>query len=280
MNTSVVKILKSWESSLERYGKLDSWKFSENVSFLSNYLRTHKQERQICNQLRLIRDMAIMPSLNIESMLRYIKAYLEATAPQKDYSVCLLTKRCNGRIKIEGQDARFKSETKKIFEEKLRFKGGSLLRNFDIETENAKDSRKVRRIIEKRMCQAYHRRHKNIDGNLHDNSRRYWMQRATAFQLYNIGQVEHVKYMSRGLSTHWKRVYDPQTGSVVFKKKMAYATREEALAAIANWYETHPEDNRTMQAYECRVCKKWHIGHKSIVLDICQESREIQEVAN
>ena len=30
-------------------------------------------------------------------------------------------------------------------------------RNFDIETEAPHDSKKVRRIVEKRMCQAYHR---------------------------------------------------------------------------------------------------------------------------
>ena len=54
------------------------------------------------------------------------------------------------------------------------------------------------------------------------------MKRATSFQLHNLGQVENVYGVSRTTSTHWKRSYDPITGEVVFKKKMAYSTLEEA----------------------------------------------------
>ena len=120
--------------------------------------------------------------------------------------VCLFTKKSNGRVKLQGQGERFKGETKRLFDERLRFKGNMFLRNFDIETENPKDSRKVRRIVEKRMCQAYHRRNKRMD---YDDSQRrhehYWMKRATSFQLYNIGQMENVGLVCRGNSTHWKK---------------------------------------------------------------------------
>ena len=39
MDTEVVKVLKSWKSSLDHYEKLDVWKLSANLSVLGAYLR-------------------------------------------------------------------------------------------------------------------------------------------------------------------------------------------------------------------------------------------------
>lgn len=262
MEKSVKNILKAWESSIERYGKIDSWKINENFSKIGYYLRNNNDSREINRLMYQIRDMAITSSLN-DTLLNKIKKVLSLLEPGKTIPACYLVKQ-NGRIKKEGQESRFKGETKRIFEERLRFKEGMLLRNFDIETECKSDSRKVRRIIEKRMCQAYHRKHKrSLDENT--NRERYWMKRATAYQLYNIGQVENIKYVSRGYSTHWKRMFDPQTGEIVFKKKMAYSTKEEALAAIIKWEKENPNDIQKMHAYQCAICKKWHIGHEHII---------------
>ena len=138
---------------------------------------------------------------------------------------------------------------------------GMYLRNFDVETESSRDSKKVRRIVEKRMCQAYHRAHKKCHSEGFSNRDRYWKQRATAFQLYNIGQVENVTNVSRGVSTHWKVMFDPQTGQKVYKKKMAYSTEQEALDAVKKWKLKHPSDLKEMHAYKCDFCNKWHIGH-------------------
>ena len=33
MEKEIKKVLKSWESSLERFGKLDAWSFSKNLEF-------------------------------------------------------------------------------------------------------------------------------------------------------------------------------------------------------------------------------------------------------
>ena len=46
MDTEVVKVLKSWKSSLDHYEKLDDWKLSANLSVLGAYLRT-KDENAI-----------------------------------------------------------------------------------------------------------------------------------------------------------------------------------------------------------------------------------------
>ncbi len=271
MNTKVKNILKYWKKSIEKYNKIDDWNFHEYVSVLSGYIRnneddTHKDVRRL---IRSLRDNVLCPNPNLEQIIQTIEKALSAMSPP---AVCMFSKKVNGRMKIAGQEVRFKDETEQLFKERLRFKEGMLLRNFDIETENAKDSRKVRRIVEKRMSQAYHRRNKRTkDGDSHDvNNERYWMKRATSFQLYNIGQVENVNSLSRGLSTHWKRCYDPQIGEIVFKKKMAYSTLEEALKAIDEWNLSHPKEKRPMQAYKCSHCKKWHIGHKSEIIELIE----------
>lgn len=275
MEKETKKVLKSWETSLERYGKLDGWKFNENLSVLGDYLRSKLDSNSVRSLVRQIRDKAICPSFDADSLLSLIKKALDADGPKVEPQVCMMTKSNRHRIQKKGQDVRFRSETSHIFGEKLRFKGGMLLRNFDIETESARDSRMVRRIVEKRMCQAYHRMTRKNCTEERSNSDRYWEHRATAFQLYNIGQVENVKNVSRGDSTHWKRMYDIQTGRVVFKKKMAYSTEQEALAAIAQWKIDHPFDAREMHAYKCALCHKWHIGHNNPVNVKAEEELDI-----
>ena len=264
MNTSIKKILQRWATTLEKYGKLDNWKLDDHLSLLGNYIRSYEDSKTIRNLIRDIRDLAINPSRNNERLLNMIKNVLSKAEPIKQESLCYMTKVHNTRIKKVGQESRFKGETRHIFEERLRFKDGMLLRNFDIDTENTSDSRKVRRIIEKRMCQAYHRRHKRSSEDFDSNKERYWMKRATAFQLHNIGQIEHVKFVSRGMSTHWKRMFDLQTGEIVFKKKMAYSSLDDAREAITKWKIDHPLDLREVHAYQCIACGKWHIGHASL----------------
>lgn len=263
MNTTVKSILNGWKNSIEKYNKLDTWKFEEQLSSLGKYLFNNNDSRDIVRLVRYIRDSGICPNPNMRDLLSMIEKVLDMANTSKK-SICLFTKKVNGRVKLNGQGERFKGETKRLFDERLRFKDNMLLRNFDIETENPKDSRKVRRIVEKRMCQAYHRRNKRME---YDDSQRrnehYWMSRATSFQLYNIGQMENVGSVSRGYSTHWKKEYDEQTGQVVFKKKMAYSSEEEANQAVMEWKRNHPEDKREVTAYKCAICKKWHIGHKS-----------------
>lgn len=262
MNKEVNNVLKTWQSSLSRYGKLDEWNLSNHISILSNYVRSTEDCQKVRRQVKAIRDFALCPSLKSESILSGIKKIRELMAIASDDSLCMATIANGQRVKIDGQQIRFKGQTSKLFRTRLKFKDGMLLRNFDIETECAKDSRIVRRIVEKRMFQAYHKMHKN---ELHreTNNDRYWSKRATSFQLYNIGQVEHVRFQSRGMSTHWKRMFDSQTGETVFKKKTAYKNKEDAMRAIANWEKLHPHETRKMRAYKCAYCKYWHIGHES-----------------
>lgn len=255
MDKEIKKVLKSWKTSLERYGKLDGWNFSQNLSALGDYLRSKQDSNAVRGIVRQIRDKAISQTLDVELMMSLIKKALINDEPQIE-----LQDDCQ-RVQKNGQDVRFRYETERIFGEKLRFKGGMLLRNFDIETESANDSRKVRRIVEKRMSQAYYRMRRKDRSVNPSNRDRYWEHRAIAFQLYNIGQVENVKDNSREVSTHWKEVFDLYTKDVVLKKKMAYTTEQEATDAIIQWKIDHPLDLIEMVAYKCSSCDKWHIGH-------------------
>lgn len=259
MDKEIKKVLKSWGTSLERYGKLDGWNFSQNLSILGDYLRLKKDSNSVRDLVRQIRDKALSQYVDVELMISLIKkafAYDEPKAiVQKDIQD---TER---REQKNGQDVRFRYETERIFSEKLRFKGGMLLRNFDIETESPCDSKKVRRIVEKRMSKAYYRMRGKDRSFNPSNYDRYWEHRAIQFQLYNIGQVENVKDNSREASSHWKEMFDLYTKDFVLKKKMAYNTEQEATDAINQWKINHPLDMVGMVAYKCSSCDKWHIGH-------------------
>ena len=259
MDNETKKVLKSWKTSLERYGKLDGWNFSQNISILSVYLRSKQDSNSIRSLVRQIRDRALSQTVDVEVMMSLIQkvfAYDELKAElQANLQVT------EQRVQKNGQDVRFRNETERIFSEKLRFKGGMLLRNFDVETESPYDSRKVRRIVEKRMSQAYYRTRRKARSMNPSNKDRYWEHRAIAFQLYNIGQIENVKDNSREVSSHWKEMFDQYTKDVVLKKKMAYRTEKEAMDAICQWRKDHPSDMIEMVAYKCSSCDKWHIGH-------------------
>jgi len=260
MNTEVVNVLKSWKSSLEHYGKLDNWKLSANLSVLGAYLRTKDKDIKAMRLVKQIRDKALCPIVDMSSMKELLNSFFDILNLYHSVDESRTTPKCRFTVK-EGQSFRFKGQTHRLFEEKLHFKGDILLRNFDVETESAHDSRIVRRIVEKRMCQAYHRMNKGMCDAPLSNKDRYWKRRAISFQLYNIGQVDDIHSTSRGESTHWKKMYDPQTGKVVFKKKMAYPNEDAALEAIKIWKIEHVEDTKKMAAYQCSHCHKWHIGH-------------------
>lgn len=273
MNANVENTLRGWEVSLLRYGHIDSWNLNEKVNSIGDYLKSSEDSLTIRRLVSKIRDLVILPSYKPYIIIKMIRNVLYRVGTSKDENADNRHKK-----QLPGQRVRFKEQTDKLFDERLRFMDGRLLRNFDIEIETARDSKKVRRIVEKRMSQAYYKMNcKKESGNRKDRNHRYWMKRATAFQLYNIGQVEHVKNVSRGISTHWKRMFDPITGDIVFKKKMSYNTYEEALNAINIWYRNRPEDKGNLQAYVCTICGKWHIGHYSTFANANYSCDEMEE---
>lgn len=68
MNIEIKNILASWESSLPRYGKIDNWNFSENLSLLGRYLRANKDENKNIHYLiKYIRDTVITKDFNTKT---------------------------------------------------------------------------------------------------------------------------------------------------------------------------------------------------------------------
>lgn len=84
MEKSVKNILKAWESSIERFGKIDSWRINESFSMIGHYLRSNNDSREINRLMHQIRDMAITSSLN-ETLLNKIKKVLSLMNPKKQY---------------------------------------------------------------------------------------------------------------------------------------------------------------------------------------------------
>lgn len=166
------------------------------------------------------------------------------------------------RKKTFGQQERYLAVTKSIFNERLKCTGTPWLRNIDITMAVPKIVRKVRRIIEKRMCQTYYKQHKSVFHRCGNKSRHH-MKRAVSYELFVMGQVENVEQLSRGDSTHWKRQYDPNTGKVVFKKKHGYDTVEEAKAMAVQLVKDRPWCEKAVSVYRCAYCHKYHIGHES-----------------
>lgn len=173
-----------------------------------------------------------------------------------------VTKTTSKRRKTFGQQERYEHVTKAIFNERLKCKDDTWLRNIDITTEEPWLVKKVRRIIEKRMCQTYHKQHKEIFHD-HGNQSRHNMKRAVSYELYILGQVENVNKLSRDNATHWKRQFDPNTGKVVFRKKFGYETIEEAKTSAIKLVQDKPWCHKAVNVYKCAHCNKYHIGHES-----------------
>lgn len=165
------------------------------------------------------------------------------------------------RRKTFGQQERYEHVTKHIFKEKLKCAKDIFLRNIDVSTATSKIKKTVRRIIEKRMCQAYHKTNKD-KFHISGNRSRHNMKRAVSYELFILGQVENIEGKSRGLSTHWKKKYDPNTKQYVFKKKHSYKTREDANKAAIK-LANEKKNYKAVSIYKCGLCNNYHIGHKS-----------------
>ncbi len=254
MEQTIQTTLKRWASSLSNFGKVDQWNIEEDYETLTAFISSdgYKAARKA---VRECRDYAMTESCKAEHLLSMVQNANNILSRQSRGKENDRTK----MIESVGQAKRFMSTTKKLYSEKLKCMDGKYLKDIDITMEDGATSRKVRRIVEKRMCQAYHRQHKNCS---HVGGRdRHYMKRATSYQLYNLGQIECETGVCRTESTHWKRTYDPITGEVVFKKKMAYSTYEEAAEAARQLMLSRPNDKRLVSAYKCAYCGKWHIGH-------------------
>lgn len=121
MEIEIKNILTSWESSLVRYGKIDSWNYSENLTTLGRYLRSNESTLEEHYLIKYIRDSIIGVNFNVKSVLKAIQKLMNLEAAKEKELTSMLVKMDGNRIVLNGQDVRFKKETEKIFKEKLKF---------------------------------------------------------------------------------------------------------------------------------------------------------------
>lgn len=256
MEQTIQTTLKRWESSIINYGKVDQWNINEDYSILRIFISSSKSNTARKAVTECL-DYSILNDYDVAVLLSKIQNANRILNKQNDSRI---NKEMN-KLNSVCQSKRFFSTTKKLYNERLKFKNGEYLKVVDITIEDGATSRKVRRIVEKRMCQAYHRQKKNTHSE--GGQDRHYMKRATSFQLHNLGQIERSKGFIRSHSTHWKKVYDPITRKIVLKKKMEYSSIKEANQAAKEYMHRSPYDTRRINAYICEYCGKWHIGHSA-----------------
>ena len=256
MKTVILQILKKWEKVVAHEGSLKVEHYSAVAEEIDNYIRTD-ENKTVTKLLASCRDSAITASTESHRILKNIRvAYYLIRKNVND------EKRDNGEQVDLGQRQRYKYATRKLYLEKLRFMKDKNLREADLSLLEGKENRKVRRIIEKRMCQEYHKQHKLFDSYRLNAKKRHDMDRAVSYQVYNLGQYGAFDF-KRSSSSHWKRVEDYASKDYVLKKKMEYETMAEAKIHIELYKLAHPEDKRPMSAYYCPHCQHYHIGHNT-----------------
>lgn len=156
MKNEIQKILKKWERDLRRNGFIDATRFSQMSSEIDSYIRSNKNT-QVARLLTSCRDSTLQASPNKGKILKNLR-----------HALFLLQKEINEEkrelgINVDlGQRQRYEAISKRHYSEKLRFKANKSLRRADVTLMEGRDSRKVRRIVEKKMCQEYHRQHKHF----------------------------------------------------------------------------------------------------------------------
>lgn len=253
METRIKRILRKWRKVILEDGLLNPISMSREYSQINSFIKI-SSDKELEKLVRDCRDYSL--GIDCKASILLIKIDNVLNYKKKEG-----TDKKNSLNSSVTQRALYCNTTKVIFNEPVRFLDGILLRNFDISMEYGEKSRKVKKIVEKRMCQAYHRKHRECFRN-EDNKRRHEMRRAVSFQLHNIGQIENLSDFPRTYSTHWKKMYDMNTKQYVLKKKMSYSNMGDANKAIILWNIKHPEDKRGMHVYQCAYCGKYHIGHE------------------
>ena len=254
MKNEIKQILRKWEGNLRRNGSMDVTRFSKISNEIDNYIREYKNSK-VARLLTSCRDSTLSSSPNNDKILSNVR-----------HALFLIQKEINDEKRDMGYDVdlgqrqRYEAISKKLYSEKLKFKDNKSLREADVALMEGRDSRKVRRIVEKRMCQEYHKQHKHRSTYRQSGKARHEMDRAVSYQIFNLGQLDGYSNQ-RESGSHWKKIVDYSSGEYVMKKKVEYASIEEAQLHIELYKFAHPKDKRPMQAYYCEHCGHYHIGH-------------------
>lgn len=247
-------VFNRWLNMLRDYGKLDDFTQNEDFELILKVIRKPEIKGVVRQSILTCRNYALNV---VENKGNLIKALIHAlkliSAELEDVAVGRVTK----DYADHGMTERYRSLTKKIKKENIRNIGKNIMYT-DVNTDDSRTTKLVRRFVEKRAAQAVHRQlgKRGRETNVFRQS----VRRATSFSLYNATITEYSKE-KRVAGTHWKEVYMPYSRRFVLKNKHSYNTYEEALESCKLYTMRYPEDLYPMTPYMCNRCHKWHIGH-------------------
>ena len=153
-----------------------------------------------------------------------------------------ITMSASKREKTFGQQERYEHVTKAIFNEKLKGKDGMWLRNVDITTEEPWLARKVRRIIEKRMCQTYHKQHKEF---FHERG-------------YLLSVEANLKQGKNTITIMNSGALNSYIDNITIEPA-DYEAEKFAIKLVHD----RPWCHKSVNVYKCSHCNMYHIGHES-----------------
>lgn len=237
---TVNDVIKSWKNLIKRFGTVEGKTKQKDIDILSEFIRNNEDDTMVGIVYDIMSAATRFPIDN-SGLQKAIRRYMRETD-------CINTARSS-----------YRKISRSMRYERVDFMDGMLLRNIDPSLEDGAKARKLRRIVEKRTCQAWHRRY---HGKGEGNKVRSEFRRATSYQVNSLGQIELDRYTRRTASSHWSRGYDPISRTHLLKPKVGYATLEEAQrVAIANNIRHEGENVGEAAAYKCAECGRYHIGH-------------------
>lgn len=260
-------VFNRWLKMLTSYGQLDKTSLNKDFTVISKVIKGTNIKKTIKNAVAKCRDYALAGESAIGKLIDSLMVTLEILcASQEDENV----KSLRHYYGDQGMTERYKPLSKRLARERIR-KLGKEIAFTDAETDDAKTTKLVRRIVEKRAAQTVYR---TSGKGVHQSNRfRQSVRRATSFSLYNAAFTDYDQE-KRCNGTHWKVTFGKNGKKL--KSKNSYNTYEEAIEACNQYMLYHPNDPRPMSAYKCEHCGKWHIGHERV----CREEQEILQEAS
>lgn len=244
-------ILNKWTKSIFKYGKIDGLTINKDFTTIAKAIQSVGVSRKAKNAIRSCRDCALTQETDklVDSLARTLQVLCE----EKMNPMVLQIK---SHTDDQGMTEKYRPLSRRLSNEYIRKLNKDLL-YADVDLEDSKRAKLVRRIVEKRAAQQVY---KNCKGNRDGNRFRQDVRRAKSFSLFYCTQCDS-NTLKRDGGSHWKVAFGDGTDEMCLKKKHSYATYEEALEACNRHKERHPDDNCPIHPYRCKYCGQWHIGH-------------------
>ena len=252
--SEIIRILNHWQKMLINYGKLDGNGSKYDFNVIAEVIKSKCIHKRIKRAVLRCRDCALAGTVNTDRLLQSVKTALNIICKNQEGKEIRALKKFYAD---QGMTERYRPLTKRLRRVTIH-KIDRKLMYTDYHTSDAKTTRLVRRIVEKRSAQMAHKL--MCKRCRETNKSRYSTRRAISFNLYYTNFTEF-NGQRRAAGTHWKVISRNSKGKKILKAKIGYNSYEDAVMACNRYNSTHPKDLYVVTAYKCKHCGKWHIGH-------------------